>query len=165
MKHLSLCLLLLALLPLHALAHEPDSAQEQGHYIHLLKAEAVQGAVLHTNEYLKGGNPESRTMNHSFVAKLKYAFQKPQNTTEASIYRGAYQGVGVAWHEFNPQLSNPLSVYVFQGARIKTISRRLSFNYEWNLGLTCGWKPYDPETNPDNRVIGSSMPTSISTGG
>lgn len=156
-KHRLPLLLMLAMLPLAALAIEPDSLQEQHRYIHMLRGKAVQGAVLHTNEYLKGNNPESRTMNHSFVAKLQYAFQKPQNTTEASIYRGAYQGVGVAWHEFNPQLSNPLSVYVFQGARIKTISPRLSLNYEWNLGLTCGWKPYDPDTNPHNRVIGSRV--------
>lgn len=162
-KHLLLIILAPVLLPLAALAADTDSLQERAGYVHLVMAEAVPGAILHTNDYLKGGNDEGRTMNHSFVGRLKYAFMRPQNTPEASIYKGAYQGIGAAWHEFNPQLSNPLSVYIFQGARIATITRQLSLNYEWNLGLTCGWKPYDKETNPDNKVIGSRVTAYIDT--
>ena len=163
MKRNMLTLLLLALSPLLACANDNDSLPEQGHYVHMVRTEAATGAILHTNEYLKGGNEEGRTMNHSFVAKLKYAFMKPQNTVEAHIYKGAYQGIGVAWHEFNPQLSNPVSAFIFQGARIATLASRLSLNYEWNLGVTCGWKPYDKLTNPDNKVIGSRVTAFINT--
>lgn len=163
MKRNMLTLLLLALSPLLACADDNDSLPEQGHYVHMVRTEAATGAILHTNEYLKGGNEEGRTMNHSFVAKLKYAFMKPQNTVEAHIYKGAYQGIGVAWHEFNPQLSNPVSAFIFQGARIATLASRLSLNYEWNLGVTCGWKPYDKLTNPDNKVIGSRVTAFINT--
>lgn len=96
-------------------------------------------------------------MNRSFVAHLKYAFLPPEGSQEAIIYKGVYQGAGLSYHHFNPQLGNPVSAYLFQGATIATLSRRLSFNYEWNLGLTYGWKSYDEKDHPENRVIGSKL--------
>ena len=88
-------------------------------------------------------------MNRSFVAHLKYAFLPPEGSQEAIIYKGVYQGAGLSYHHFNPQLGNPVSAYLFQGATIATLSRRLSFNYEWNLGLTYGWKSYDEKDHPE----------------
>ena len=96
-------------------------------------------------------------MNRSFVAHLKYAFMPPEGSREAIIYKGVYQGVGLSYHHFNPQLGNPVSAYLFQGATIKNLSSRLSLNYEWNLGLTYGWKSYDEKNHPENRVIGSKL--------
>ena len=85
--------------------------------------------LLHTNDFLKGFNTEVRTMNHSFVARLKYAFAPPEGSEQALIYKGVYQGAGLAFHSFNPQLGNPVSLYLFQGATVKTLSQRLSLNY------------------------------------
>lgn len=125
--------------------------------VHRVELEAVPGLILHTNRFLEGNNPEVRTMNHSFVARLKYAFMPPVGSRQARIYKGSYQGVGVAFHDFNPQLGHPVSAYLFQGATIKTLSRCLSLDYEWDFGLTYGWKPYHRENHPDNHVIGSKM--------
>ena len=36
------------------------------------------------------------------------------------------------------------------------ISRRLSFKYEWNFGLSFGWKPYDAQMNPAKMCIRDS---------
>ncbi len=141
-----------ALLLLCATAHaEGDSI------FHRVEAEVLPSAILHTHIYLKGDNPEMRTMNHAFSARLKYGFMKSPETQQGRIFKGAYQGVGVALHNFNPQLGNPFSAFIYQGATIKSFSRRLALNYEWNFGLTFGWKPYDAQTNPDNRVIGSRV--------
>lgn len=151
--------LIMACLGLTASVHggERDSLIDtvSFHTVHRIEAEALPGAILHTNRFLKGANDEKRTMNHAFSARLKYAFMPPENSLQARTYRGVYQGVGVAYNEYNPQLGNPFSVFVFQGARIAAISSQLSFNYEWNLGLTFGWNPYNETTNPDNKVIGS----------
>lgn len=125
--------------------------------VHRIEVEAIPGRIIHTNDFLRGFNPEVRTMNHSFLAKLKYAFAPPENSEQALIYKGVYQGIGLAIHDFNPQLGNPVSAYIFQGATIKTLASRLSLNYEWDFGLTYGWKAHDWETNPENRVIGSKM--------
>ena len=131
-------------------------SEHTSHKIHLISVDYCPGGILHTNEFLVGNNPEERTMNHATTYKLKYAFMDAPDSRSAKIYKGAYQGLGLAYHEFNPQLSNPISVYLFQGARIVG-GKRVSFNYEWNLGLTFGWNPYDYETNPYNRVIGSKV--------
>ena len=135
-----------------ATAASDDSAR-----VHRLEAEVVPGIILHTNAFLKGNNTEVRMMNRSFVAHLKYAFMPPEGSREAIIYKGVYQGVGLSYHHFNPQLGNPVSAYLFQGATIKNLSSRLSLNYEWNLGLTYGWKSYDEKNHPENRVIGSKL--------
>ena len=117
----------------------------------------MPGLILHTNDFLRGSNPEVRTMNHNTGFRLKYAFSAPEQSEEARIFRDAYQGIGIGYNDFNPQLGNPLSVFLLQGARIASLSNRLSINYEWNLGLAFGWHPYNEETNPDNKVIGSRV--------
>lgn len=136
---------------------DTDSASVGSAVVHRVEVEAVPGRILHTNEFLKGYNAEVRTMNHSFLAKVKYAFAPAEDSEQALIYKGVYQGVGLAIHDFNPQLGNPVSAYIFQGATIKSFANRLSLNYEWDFGLTYGWKAHDWEKNPENRVIGSKM--------
>lgn len=159
--------------PVSALASVADSqaapsavadSSATGHYVHQLMFDYKPGAILHTNDFLRGSNPEVRTMNHNMSYHLKYAFSAPEQSRTAQIYRDAYQGVGVAYNDFNPQLGNPVSVYLLQGARIAALSDRLSLNYEWNLGLAFGWNPYDEEQNPDNKVIGSRVTAYIGLG-
>ena len=140
----------------HVQSAEADSTAT-GHYVHQIAVDLMPGLILHTNDFLRGSNPEVRTMNHNTGFRLKYAFSAPEQSEEAHIFRDAYQGIGIGYNDFNPQLGNPLSVFLLQGARIASLSNRLSLNYEWNLGLAFGWHPYNEETNPDNKVIGSRV--------
>ena len=140
----------------HVQSAEADSTAT-GHYVHQIAVDLMPGLILHTNDFLRGSNPEVRTMNHNTGFRLKYAFSAPEQSEEARIFRDAYQGIGIGYNDFNPQLGNPLSVFLLQGARIASLSNRLSLNYEWNLGLAFGWHPYNEETNPDNKVIGSRV--------
>ena len=146
-----------------AMAHTLTAAatSEDSATVHRVEVEAVPGLILKTNDFLRGNNREVRTMNHAFTAKVKYAFAPPSGSMEAKLYKGVYQGVGLAYHDLNPQLGHPVSLFLFQGATIKTIAKRLSFDYEWNLGLAYGWKKYDSKDHPDNRVIGSKMTAHI----
>ena len=146
-----------------AMAHTLTAAAtpEDSATVHRVEVEAVQGLILKTNDFLRGNNGEVRTMNHAFTAKVKYAFAPPSGSMEAKLYKGVYQGVGLAYHDLNPQLGHPVSLFLFQGATIKTIVNRLSLDYEWNLGLAYGWKNYDQKDHPDNRVIGSKMTAHI----
>lgn len=137
----------------------PIYSQEQDSLktVHRIAADAVPATIFHTNDFLRGGNEETRTMNHDMTFTLKYAFMNHDEVRPGSIHQGTYQGVGLARHEFNRWLSNPISVYLFQGAPIINFSRRVSLNYEWNLGMAFGWNAYDEETNPENKVIGSKV--------
>ena len=151
-------MLTLLALPMSAQT-EPESSDSSAtrHFVHQLMFDYRPGAILHTNDFLRGKNPEVRTMNHDMGYYLKYAFSAPEGSEQARIYRDTYQGIGIGWNEFNPQLGNPVSVFLLQGARIASLSNRLALNYEWNLGLTFGWKPYDEIDNPDNKLIGSRV--------
>ena len=140
-----------------ALSSPAYSQEDSLKTVHRIAADAVPSAIFHTNEFLRGGNGESRTMNHDMTYTLKYAFMNHDEVCPGSIHQGVYQGVGLARHEFNKWLDNPTSVYLFQGAPIVNFSRRMSLNYEWNLGMAFGWNAYDEIENPENHVIGSKV--------
>jgi hypothetical protein len=126
-------------------------------FIHRIDAEVRPGSIIRSNVFLKRENENRRPIKNSFSAHLKYSFQAPANSFTDRIFGGSYQGIGVAYYTFNEkkQLGDPIAFYLFQGARIATISPLLSLHYEWNFGLSTGWHPYDEETNPYNIIIGS----------
>ena len=128
-------------------------------FVHRVGLEARRGYLFPTNRFLQGENNLKKILRSSMSAHVKYSFQSSPGSCDDRIYGGAYQGLGVAWYKFgDPQeLGNPTTFYLFQGARIARIASRLSFNYEWNFGLSTGWKPYDETTNPYNKVIGSHL--------
>ena len=66
--------------------------------------------------------------------------------------------------EDKEEIGNPFAIYLFQGARIARINPRLSLNYEWNFGVSFGWKPYDEYDNRYNKVIGSKINAYINLG-
>ena len=136
---------------------QTGGSDSTGVIVHRIEIEESPGGILHTNRFLRGENVEARTMNHANTVALKYAFQPAPGSRQALTYKGSYQGIGVALHNFNPQLGNPVSAFLFQGATIATLAQRLALNYEWNFGLSFGWHPYNNKTNIYNTVIGSRV--------
>lgn len=136
-------------------------AQEvgKGRFTHRLGAEIRPGYVFPTNSFLRGFNREQSPIRNSFDAHIKYSFQFPPDSPAGRIFGNVYQGFGLGKFVFgNPsELGNPMAFYLFQGARITGISPRVSFNYEWNFGLSWGWKPYESWYNRFNVVIGSRI--------
>ena len=61
---------------------QPDTQKT----IHRIEAEFLPAAILHTNDYLTGGNSEHRTMNHANTFRLKYALMQPSSSKQARIY-------------------------------------------------------------------------------
>jgi len=128
-------------------------------FIHQLGVEARPGYVFPSNAFLKGENKRQKRIERVYSTHLKYSFHFRPNTYVNKIYRGVYQGIGLANYSFgnSEELGNPTTLYLFQGATIAQISRRISLNYEWNFGISGGWKPYDKESNPYNGMIGSKL--------
>lgn len=135
----------------------PDRASFAKRFIHRLEVEGRTGYIFPTNPFLKGENSLMRRMETAYAGHLKYSFQLRPHTAASQAYIGAYQGIGLGCFNFGnrQELGNPLAVYLFQGGSIARLSRRLSLNYEWNFGVSWGWKPYDEADNPLNKVIGS----------
>ena len=144
----------------------PLAGQESSGFIHRLGMEARPQYVFPTNPFLQGENERWKPIQTSFAAHLKYSFKFRPNTCADRIYGGAYQGIGVSLTTFGDkkQLGDPFSFYVFQGARIARFSPRVSLNYEWNFGLSAGWKPYDNYYNSYNGAVGSRMNAYINAG-
>ena len=136
-----------------------DTTASGRRFMHRIGAEFRPEYIFPTNPFVEGENRAGQPIDLSLSGHLRYSFQFRPGSIPDQIYGGAYQGIGAAYYDFgNPdELGNPIAVYLFQGARIARISPRLSFNYEWNFGLSFGWKPYDDAVNPLNKMMGSKM--------
>jgi hypothetical protein len=115
--------------------------------------------VFRTNDFVRGYYDGGKAITNTNSLHLQYSFAFAKNTLSNLTYHGVYQGVGVVYQSFHESryLGNPISVYLFQGAKLLTFNPRLSFNYEWDFGLSFGWKPYDRLTNINNIAIGSPV--------
>lgn len=145
---------------------QPGFLLAQSRFIHQIGIETRPGYIFPTNSFLKGENEKGKSISNSFSAHLKYSFRFRPNTLADQIYKSPYQGIGLSYYTFNESksLGNPIALYVFQGARITRFTPWLSLNYEWNFGLSFGWKPYDDMENFYNVVIGSKTNAFLNAG-
>ena len=136
-----------------------DSAFNSRPHIYQLGLEGRPGNIFRINPFLKGDNSKGKPIKHLYSTHLKYSFQFSPSSYVNKIYREVYQGVGITHYSFNnsAEIGNPIALYLFQGATIAKLSSRLSLNYEWNFGLSGGWKTYDSEYNSFNGMIGSKF--------
>jgi len=113
----------------------------------MVGAELSPAYVPGTNNFLKGDNPQGKRISTSFAGDIRAAFRFNSDTKEGMLYPGLYQGIGVGANTFfnNELLGNPVSVYVFQGAPIAHLGRRLWLGYEWQFGAALGWKHFDKD--------------------
>lgn len=109
---------------------------------------------------------EAKKTTFSTSIHLKYGFTFTPETAEGRFFPGAWQGIGTAVNMFgNPKgLGTPISLYLFQGAPVWHIVRHLSLYYEWNFGLSMGWKPCDSSIAHSNLIVGSKVNAYINLG-
>lgn len=72
-------------------------------------------------------------------------------------------GIGITRFWFNPAdniIGNPLSAYLFFNENVIKLGRS-SLGYDFSLGLSCLWEPYDEHTNPGQKAIGSSVNVAV----
>ena len=67
-----------------------------------------------------------------------------------------YYGIGFYSANFfdKKDLGLPFALYLFQGATVRRFNPKWALNYEWNLGMSFNWDPYDPFDNPNNVACG-----------
>lgn len=135
----------------------PDASA--GRIVHRLGAEFRPAYIFPTNPFVQGANRSGRPIDLALSGHLRYGWQYRPGSRLDRLFGGVYQGVGLGYFDFGTpdELGSPVAVYLFQGAHIAQLGPRLSLDYEWNLGLSFGWKPYDAQRNPDNRMMGSKV--------
>lgn len=143
--------------PAHGRENERDTPSSTRRFIHRMAIEEHAGYIFPTNAFLRGENESRKRMESSYDAHLKYSFRLRPHTPADRVYAGAYQGIGLGRFDFGNQeeLGNPIALYLFQGGRIARFSPHLSFRYEWNLGVSSGWKSYHPVKNRNEKMMGS----------
>lgn len=118
--------------------------------------EQRDGWVLPTNKFIKSNKGPKAYSSLS----VKYGMLSRGDSWEDFAYGMPYGGIGfwgANFYNHAKEMGNPMALYVFSGARMAQIGRKVDLNYEWNLGMSFRWTPYDPFTNPNNIAIGSSV--------
>lgn len=116
-------------------------------------AKFAGGQVLPTNDFVRG----DKAIDFYGSLAFKFGFSSVGNRWQDIVYGMPYYGVALYSANFrrDKDLGRPYALYLLQGATIAKISKRMSLNYEWNLGMSMGWKPYNAFDNPENIAIGS----------
>ncbi len=142
------------------------SSEPFGHIVHRIGVRAGGAWLAQTHSFFRGENEKERRLDRSGSAHLQYAFSFPSGSHFGTIYPTSYQGVGVGFNTFwdKKEIGTPVALYVFQGAQIARLARRLSLGYEWNFGASFGWRPYDERSNGLNMVVGSKINAYINAG-
>ena len=109
---------------------------------------------------------DARKSRFAASLHLKYNLVFSPDTPQGRYFPGAWQGIGAGVNLFgNPHgLGTPVSVYLFQGAPVWRIKDGLDLYYEWNFGLSAGWKPSDGHTARSNLIVGSKVNAYINVG-
>ncbi len=149
-------------------AHNVDSLR----FTHHVGINVRPSYLLPTHRFFRGENELGKRLDKSGSAHLQYSFSFPSGSHFGKLYPTAYQGIGVSFNTFFDQkeIGDPAAVYVFQGAMLSQISPKLSLDYEWNFGVSFGWRPYDPYgeilgyENSRNLVVGSRVNAYINFG-
>ncbi len=155
----------LSLFSLHGQERDTLSRLYWRDMVHGFALDFRPAGILPTSPFLRGDNPKETPVCRAFSGHAKYAFRYRNGSFLDRLYGGVYQGVGIGLYTFGETewLGNPVTFYLFQGARIASIGRQISFNYEWNFGLSAGWHPYHPDKNPANKIMGSKLNAYLNT--
>lgn len=163
-----LILIFLCLVSFSALAADKDSTA----FVHRIGINVRPGYLSQQHEFFRGANALGRPMRATASAHLQYSFSFPSTSLLGRLYPTAYQGVGVASNTFgnHAEIGTPTAVYLFQGAQIADFGHGLSLDYEWNFGVSMGWKPFEeagPDGaggNPANHVVGTKVNAYLNAG-
>lgn len=90
--------------------------------------------VVPTHGFYNGWNSLGKPVKAALSGDIQYTF------TSQGYY--AYQGAGIGVHTFfsHDLLGTPVSLYLLQGAPLLQVCNGLRLGYEWNFGLSAGWK-------------------------
>lgn len=110
------------------------------------------------HEFFRGENASETPFSFSNSRHLQYSFRFPSGSRLREFCPTAYQGIGVASYTFDGhcEIGHPSALYILQGAQIARFRNDLTLDYEWNFGVTTGWKT-------DNLAVSTRMNAFINT--
>lgn len=108
---------------------------------HGLEVNVRPSYIMPTHVLYLDHNSKGERLYFSGSAHLQYSFAFSPESDYGRLFPGTVQGIGLGANTFlcHKDIGSPVSLYIFQRGRIFNISEQLTFNYEWNLGLSFGW--------------------------
>ena len=121
-----------------------DKSEKCGVIDYAMGLNARPSYIMPTHGFYNGWNSSGKPLKAGGTADVQFYI--------SDMSRGVYQGIGAALHTFGADnlIGTPATLYVFQGARLACLTEKLSIGYEWNLGVSAGWRT-------DNDVIVSPI--------
>ncbi|WP_461532660.1 acyloxyacyl hydrolase [Sinomicrobium sp.] len=143
-----------------------QNSKASGRFVHHIAVEFRPAYILPTASFYRGENLKQKPIQTAWSGHLKYAFRFSDHSWGNRIYPNTYQGIGISHYGFdNPkELGKPWSIYLFQRSEIAKIGKGIALDYEWNFGISTGWKPHSFKHNPYNIAIGSSTNAYLNAG-
>ena len=119
-----------------------------------------------SNGYYNGHNSTGKVISGCSSVHCKYSFMFSPESRLGKLYPTAYQGIGLGAYTFfsHYETGTPIAVYLFQGARLFDLTPSLSLDYEWNLGLSAGWKRNEAVGSSCNILINVGLPFTWKSG-
>lgn len=111
-------------------------------------AKITPSAVLPTNVFYKGANIKGKKIHAGLAEDITSSFTFDPLSQEGALYPELYTGAGLSIRTYFDRtlLGTPGSFYLLQGAPFAHFGNHWSLGYEWNFGISYGWKhtSYDP---------------------
>ena len=161
-----LCLLSLMCLLGPATAGTEDNTETYSGTSNYIRGAYQWGAVLQTNDFLKGDNLSGTPIENFQSARIEFGWQTDGSSEWQHAYNFPSYGIGLYGADFynDEELGQPTSLYGFFDWPFHRSSRwQLSFGL--GFGLTTDWEAYDAVNNPKNMALGLGRSVHIEVGG
>jgi len=144
----------------HPIAHKNWLSDE-----HLSIQTSYQpGKVFTTNDFLSGLNSAGVPINRYQAVSVRVARQTTGTESWEQLYRYPRYGIGLFMADFrSKELGRPFSVYGFLTDAFIRV-RNFSLTYDFAIGLSFLWNPYNPATNPYNIAISTPVNSMVEAG-
>jgi len=144
---------------------ERESDVKKKKHLPVISGSYQKGYILKTNKFVKGENQKGEPLNPIRSLSLKLGIQTDGSKLWHKAYNYPTCGAGIHIFDFYnaSEIGTPVVIYGFLSSAFKRWDR-FSLIYDLEGGLSMGWNPYDPSTNPWNKAIGSKFTGYYSTG-
>lgn len=124
------------------------------------------GWVHQGSGFVKGENAAGEPIDTLQSFKFEFGRQTDGSQDWHHAYRFPSYGMGIFGAGFgnDEELGSPLAVYGFLTLPLANLGERVDLSTDFGIGMAFGFVPFDPETNPFNRAIGSSATVYIDWG-
>jgi hypothetical protein len=134
-----------------------DPEDDAPRFEHRLGSNFDLGFVMPTNAYLRGDYLGGEPVRNYGSLSVEFGWQTSGEKLWHKLYGNPGWGVGIYHAEFGrpEDLGMPWALFGYYEGPFKRW-KRASIHYHYRMGLSLGWKPFDPVDNPFQISLGSS---------